>query len=261
MIKLGKAFFVGFVVILISCNSGPKEIKAVDNTGSNDRVTSSTGIFSNSDDGVKRGIAEKRQTNNHRVTVKEVLPTSKYVYMNVEEDGESFWLATLKQDVEVGEQYIFKDGLLKTNFESKEYNRVFDKVYLVSTITKVGGESSRGKASSDLTKKVNKGNKTLQNISVEGSISIAELIKNKNDFAGKSVILSGVCMKVNPNIMGRNWVHLVDGTMDEYDLVLTTNLKISEGMPVALKGVVSLDKDFGAGYKYDIIIENAELAL
>ena len=42
---------------------------------------------------------------------------------------------------------------------------------------------------------------------------------------------------------------------DEYDFVVTTNEIILEGQVVTFQGVVTLDKDFGAGYKYEIIVE------
>jgi hypothetical protein len=59
--------------------------------------------------------------------------------------------------------------------------------------------------------------------------------------------------------MNRNWIHLKDGSKDEYDLVITSEHAIPEGHTVTLKGTVALNKDFGAGYKYAIIVEDAHL--
>lgn len=56
----------------------------------------------------------------HTVVVNEVLPTSKYVYLNVNEGEEKYWIATSSMEVKVGGTYYYKGGLLKTNFESKE---------------------------------------------------------------------------------------------------------------------------------------------
>jgi hypothetical protein len=60
--------------------------------------------------------------------------------------------------------------------------------------------------------------------------------------------------------MERNWVHIQDGSMDDYDFVFTTQQAIPEGAIITVKGKVSLDRDFGAGYRYDLIVEDAVLA-
>ena len=56
--------------------------------------------------------------------------------------------------------------------------------------------------------------------------------------------------------MGRNWIHIKDGSKDDYDLVITSNTFVKEGSMITIKATVTLNKDFGAGYKYDLILEN-----
>ena len=70
----------------------------------------------------------------HKVKVLEVLPAQRYVYLQVQENDGPFWIATRKMEVSKGEIYFYRGGLLKTNFESKEYNKVFDEIYLVSSL-------------------------------------------------------------------------------------------------------------------------------
>ena len=86
-------------------------------------------------------------------------------------------------------------------------------------------------------------------------MKIAELVANYKEYAGKTVQISGICTKVNANIMGKNWIHIKDGSKDEYDLVITSNTFVKEGDEITMKAVVSLNKDFGAGYTYDLILE------
>ncbi len=62
------------------------------------------------------------------------MPTDRYVYLRVSEGKHEFWIATRKQEVEKGSIYYYKGGLLKTHFESKEYQKVFDTIYLVSSL-------------------------------------------------------------------------------------------------------------------------------
>ncbi|MEZ5059187.1 MAG: hypothetical protein R2879_19300 [Saprospiraceae bacterium] len=71
--------------------------------------------------------------------------------------------------------------------------------------------------------------------------------------------MTGKVVKINPMIMGRNWVHLIDASVEEADLTITTQEPVPVGAIVSLEGTIALDKDFGAGYRYDIIMENAEL--
>jgi hypothetical protein len=59
--------------------------------------------------------------------------------------------------------------------------------------------------------------------------------------------------------MGKNWLHLKDGSQDDYDLVVTSDMMVPEGHVVTVSGVVALDKDFGAGYRYDIIVEDGKI--
>ncbi len=93
----------------------------------------------------------------------------------------------------------------------------------------------------------------------EGGITIAELFANRKSYAGKSVKIRGEVVKFSPQIMNRNWVHVQDGTKDgiDYDLVVTTQDSIPVGETRIFEGVVSLDVDFGSGYIYDVIMQDA----
>ena len=94
---------------------------------------------------------------------------------------------------------------------------------------------------------------------VEGSIKLAELITDPQKYQGKVVKITGKCVNVNPMIMERNWVHIQDGSGDNFELTVTTNENVLLGTVVSLEGTIALNKDFGAGYRYDIIMENAVL--
>jgi len=246
---------IGLIINLVSCSQGPKVISTPVGTDSSTNGES-TGIFSGTGSGVPNSSVSAT-SDVHTVKVLEVLPTSKYVYLRVNEKEEEFWIATGKQEVKVGETYFYKNGILKTNFESKEYDRVFDKVYLVSSIVPAnhGNEaSSSSMPMGDVTD-----TEIPEDKEVEGSIKISELFKNKSEYEGKEIQISGKCTKLNPNIMGRNWIHLKDGSYDDIELVITSDVAVPEGHFVTMKGIVALDKDFGAGYKYDLIIENGQI--
>jgi len=97
----------------------------------------------------------------------------------------------------------------------------------------------------------------------EGGISIAELFASKKRFEKKRVKIKGQVVKVNPMIMGKNWVHIQDGTHDgsqagkDFDLTITTMEEVKNGQVLIFEGIITLDKDFGAGYFYNVIMEEA----
>ena len=98
----------------------------------------------------------------------------------------------------------------------------------------------------------------------EGILTIAELYKNSTLHENNIVKVKGQVTNMNPRIMDRNWIHLQDGTdyNGGFDLTVTTSTEIVDvkvGDIVTVEGKVSLDKDFGAGYKYKLILEEAVL--
>jgi hypothetical protein len=91
--------------------------------------------------------------------------------------------------------------------------------------------------------------------------TIAELFAKVASLNKQKVTVRGQVVKVNPNIMGRNWIHIQDGTGDPakqtYDLVVTSSDMAKIGDIITIEGTLAADKDFGFGYKYDVIVENA----
>lgn len=96
----------------------------------------------------------------------------------------------------------------------------------------------------------------------EGVISIGSLLADKAVYEGKVITVSGKITKVNKAILGKNWLHIQDGTEFEglYDLTITTSLEPLVGDVVTLTGKITLNKDFGYGYFYDILMEDAVFA-
>ncbi|PCJ81232.1 MAG: hypothetical protein COA49_05845 [Bacteroidetes bacterium] len=230
--------FLSLSALLISgCSDDGKVIEA-NNSGANSTGNAvSTGIFSG-----KTNAGAERKTYN--VTAVEVLQASKYSYLKVEGEGagltesDAYWIATLKGDFVVGENYKYTGRLLKSNFDSKELSRSFDKIYLVSFIEKEIGGSPLNSTS-------------------EGVVSISEIVNSPFDFAGKTVRVHGLISKVNESIMDRNWIHIKDGSADDYDFVVTSEVSVPTGHSVTFEGVISTNKDFGAGYIYELLMEDA----
>ncbi|MEL6592522.1 MAG: hypothetical protein AAFQ68_20655 [Bacteroidota bacterium] len=199
----------------------------------------------------------------HRVKVEEQLPAERYVYLRVSEKGQSFWIATRKAPIETGATYFYRDGLLKTQFYSKEYDRTFDRIFLVSKLVpeKHGGNALSAPQTGHTAEATASPNdeSVRPKAKTSDKLRIADLLANPKAYDGQIVEISGQCVKVNPNIMKRNWLHLKDGSADNFDLVVTTQQAVSAGDQVNIRAKVVLNKDFGAGYQYDLILEDGVL--
>lgn len=96
----------------------------------------------------------------------------------------------------------------------------------------------------------------------KGGYTVEELYAKKAQLNGKKVSVRGKVVKVNPQIMGKNWLHLQDGTgkPGTNDITITTTQNANMGDLVLAACTMAVDKDFGAGYKYDVILENCTLS-
>jgi len=240
---------VVIVIFFTGCNNDPKGSNDDDSDGYTKIIKEITEKHSSSNK--MNPVVNKKM---HQVKVKEILAATKYLYLLVQENNEEFWIAVRKQDIQIGETYFYNGGLLKTNFKSNEHDKVFDKIYLVTSLVKSNHGDHVDKKKLELEgSKIVKNNKTPE---VKGSVKISELVNNQKKYEGKTIQISGRCSKTNPNIMGRNWIHIKDGSMDNYDLVITSDHFVKEGSMVTIKAKVTLNKDFGAGYSYKLILED-----
>ena len=241
-------------LLVISCNSKPRVIES---EASSEQADANK-IF----DMEEGPLVSDALPEEHKVVAEEILNTDKYTYINVTENGEKFWIAIPRSEVKVGETCYYRGGLLKKNFFSPEFNRVFETVYLVSEFWKqpTGGGSTLDGAHANI-----QGGEAIPDLEVgniemaKGAIKLSELFAHKEKYSNQVVKVTGKCVKVNPQIMKRNWVHVQDGSGEGLDLVITTMENIPLGAVVTLEGTIALDKDFGAGYRYDVIMEGAVL--
>jgi len=127
------------------------------------------------------------------------------------------------------------------------------------------GKNKLAKIHFNMVKEINAKSTAPADINLSGIIkpnagkTVAELYAQKDDLSGKEVMVRGRVVKFSKNIMGKNWIHLRDGTGGKgtNDLTITTSAIATLGDIVVVSGVVVANKDFGYGYKYDIIIEDA----
>jgi hypothetical protein len=198
----------------------------------------------------------------HCVGVIEVIQTTNYTYLRVEEEGNEFWIAVERREAKSGDVLYYTRAAEMKNFASRELGRTFPSVFFVDdpsdtppVIAKGPTNQNRPAGRLPIKRK--------ENISVEtakGGISISDLYKNPSGYNGKIVKIRGVVVKYNKEIMKKNWAHIQDGTeySGKYDLTVTTADSVEIGNTVTFTGIINLNKDFGYGYAYDVIMEDAK---
>jgi hypothetical protein len=197
----------------------------------------------------------------HTAVVQEVLQATSYTYLKVKEADSDYWIAVTKRQIEPGTEISFSGALEMRNFQSKDLQRTFETVYFVSKIE--GGDSPESQPSISMPHQgaPEPEKKEVSIESAQGGVTIAELFANRDSYADKTVRVKGQVTKVNRAIMDKNWVHLQDGTSDSnsFDLTITTTDNVEVGDIATFEGKITLKKDFGAGYFYEVIMEEAKL--
>jgi len=193
----------------------------------------------------------------HKIYVDEAIQGNTYTYLKVTEGDLEYWIATAKQPIEAGATMYYDQGLEMKDFTSKEVDRTFESIWFVGQMRGTSSAASQMSKGSPKTAAV--ADAAVEKI--EGGVTVQDLYAGQAGFAGKAVTIRGTVTKFNAEIMGRNWVHVQDGTSagDKIDVTITTAAVVKMGDVVVFQGVVALNKDFGAGYSYELILEEAKL--
>ena len=194
----------------------------------------------------------------HQGEVINKLDTGNYSYLQIKENDNTYWIAVPTMDVKKGEMVFFSQYMEMEDFKSGTLNRTFKSVLFVS-------DAKKSQTGMDI-KNIHPNLNSQKNVDVKidrvaDGKSIAQIYQEKNQLKGKSVKVKGKVVKYNPGIMGRNWIHIQDGTGDEkgFDLLVTSDDQTKVGNVIVAEGTLALDKDFGAGYTYKVLIENAKI--
>jgi hypothetical protein len=240
-------FLSVLLIFLTGCKRGPETVEP----------------FSIAKKSAGTSSADIVDTEIHEINILEVIPASNYVYLKVKEDKDQFWIATKKREIDLDSTYFYREALLKTEFESKIHDRVFDSIWFVTKlVTQMHGAKyttgTRDNIEISKSKKepVEVPSDENKNVNYKIYPEISAFLDDPNKFEGQAVQLKGKCVKVNSNIMNKNWIHLKDGSQDDFDLIITTNMSAQEGDIITIQAMVALNKDYGAGYSYDLILEN-----
>ncbi len=195
--------------------------------------------------------------------VVETMNAGPYTYVLVDDGAKRTWAAGPNTAVAVGDTVALPAGNPMQDFKSTSLGRTFEMIYFVPGIQVTAGSGakpatagSQGAAATNPTIAAI----DLSNIKkAEGGHTVAELFANKDTLVGKEVAVRGRVVKFNAGIMGKNWIHLRDGTgsTGTNDVTATTSATATVGSLVLVRGKLVTDKDFGFNYKYPVLIEDA----
>jgi hypothetical protein len=195
-----------------------------------------------------------------------------YTYVLVDTGAQKIWAAGPQTAVEVGEKVILTEGMPMRDFQSQTLGRTFDVVYFVGSIKGKDGLDPAPQGSAMLQAMPGHGTSPgkaapqtavdLSNIEkVSGGKTIAELFAEGEKLADQEVSVRGRVVKFNAGIMGRNWIHIQDGSGSEgsNDLTVTTDDTAKLGDLIVIRGTLKTNQDFGYGYAYDLLVEQAKV--
>jgi len=193
--------------------------------------------------------------------VVETLQSGGYTYIRIKNEGGEQWVAIPTAEVEVGQRMVFAPGDTMYDFESKTLKRKFDVIiFSPGTMYLPGTQMEKTTRDAGKSQKVEK----VEKAEGKSAYNVSGIYLKRTILDKKTVSVRGKVVKVSQNIMGKNFVHIQDGSGSAKErnnnLVVTTNDLPEVGDIVTVTGKVAANKDFGYGYKYDVIIEDAKLA-
>lgn len=282
-----------FLTTVAACDNGTKE------TTSENAVTDKPATVVTSAPEPGTPVIDMEQTVSGKVL--ETMDAGGYTYLKVDTGADQPWIAIPQTPVKVGEDVSCYEGMVMQNFPSKTLNRTFESIIFSSglvgsTQAQPGGMMGGGADPHAQLGKQGAEDSFASAVQAEGGMpamqqpqagsggsigaiapftevkvekaagengyTVEEIFNKKEELNGKTVRIQGKVVKYSPMIMGRNWIHMQDGSGDPmantHDLVITTSEEVKNGDVITVEGVLSANKDFGAGYSYEAIVEEAK---
>lgn len=187
-----------------------------------------------------------------------LIDASGYTYAEVDTGESKVWAAAPITALKIGDTVGFSTSMPMKDFHSKSLKRNFTVVYFAPKfITGKGNQAAATSSHNKVNQKPH--NQLIKGINkVEGGITIAEIHTGKTKLAGKTIRVRGKVTRFSAEIMGTNWLHIKDSSGLE-DLTINTMDRAAVDDVVVIEGKVVLDKDFGYGYFYPLIIQEAKI--
>ncbi len=236
----------------------------------------------------------------HKGKVLETMASGGYTYIQFEEKGKKLWVACKQMEVAAGDEIEFTKAAPMKNFHSRTLGKTFETILFVGYV-KVKGADGKMRAPSNAAPHPKPKKRPAENVSVpeghpamdtmlpkghrrvkskqgsgvvtvvapgsvkkaKGGQTVAECYGMKDSLAGKTARVRGRVVKYNGGIMGKNWIHIQDGSGEPgtNDITVTTKKTAEKGDLILVTGKIGYDKKIGPGYTFPVIIEDAEIVV
>ena len=228
-------------------------------------------------------------------TIIECKDVTNYTYLLLEDKTGKVWAAIPKTQVKTGDEIAITNIAVMKDFHSKTLEKTFDIILFAVPSEgcpfkdEMGGEIVSEMHSSTMPGKMppnmmspasmphaapamgdstKKSRPALQDIKVskavgENAYTIEEIYAKKEELSQKTIIVQAIVVKFMPQIMGKNWIHIQDGTGNaekgNNDIAVSTLETVETGEEVIVKGTLGIDKDFGMSCAFSTLIEEASI--
>ena len=187
-----------------------------------------------------------------------------YTYIKLQTANGEVWTAVGKTTVKKGDNVTVENATVMHNFQSKGLKQNFSTIYFGNLAgTAAGQKADAAAAHGSGSRLEDTANIRVPKATAANAKTVEEVIANRAALKDQTVVIRAKVVKFSPDIMGKNWVHLQDGTGNATDktndLLMTTSGFAKAGDVVTVSGVVKTDKDFGAGYSYKVLLEQGEI--
>jgi hypothetical protein len=190
--------------------------------------------------------------------VREHTDVSQYTYLRLATDAGETWAAVYRAPVKDGATVTVEHASAIHKFHSRELGRDFETIWFgmlpgYETAPATGAAAGKGAAAG-----------AAAAVALPpGTLSIADLASKAASLEGTQATVAGKVVKENEGIMGRNWIHIQDGTGSATDktndVLVTTDGTAKVGDAIVATGKVRTKQDFGSGYAYDFMLEQASV--
>lgn len=283
MNKISLAISVA-ALLMYGCSDKPKEQDQSTTTQQNQSVTApqSTTIYGATAQQAEikaPADADVQLNTKHVATVLETINGGGYTYAKVDEEGNIYWIAGPQTNIGTGVTISFLEQMVMNDFTSKSLDKHFDQLVFVSAIVPADGSAAGAPeqtlaledahANCDHSKEeaasvhvVAQDAPTTVSVAKNASgYTIEELYAKKDTLKDKSVKVNAKVVKVSKNIMGKDWIHLQDGSgaAGTDDIIATSaNSTVQVGDTVTADGIIKTNVDLGYGYNFSVLIEEAK---
>ena len=202
-----------------------------------------------------------------RGTVVTTMDAGRYTYIEFDTGDEKVWAAVPLQEVKVGSTVHLRGEMPMRDFNSPTLGRRFDLIYFTASVAVTSGEAAD---SMGVTSKCPTGTQDPAGIDFSGipraepGKTVGELFEQREQLAGQQVAVRGKVVKCLSGIMGKNWMRVRDGTAGPGgadELTVTSQEAVGVGSTLVVRGTVVVDKDYGHGYAYDLLLEDATITV